>query len=96
MHFKWFVKTEFALLFTQYDKLAAKLHANPLKDFPDFEGGDDLEEATAYITNRFVSLSQRQNHQGLLYQHCRQSAEPRGNGHGVLDTLRITMQLGGC
>ncbi|MCJ1403255.1 guanine nucleotide-binding protein subunit alpha [Xylographa trunciseda] len=55
---RWFKKTAFALLFTKYDKLAVKLKASPLKYyFPDFKGRDDLEEATAYITNRFVSLS---------------------------------------
>ena len=38
----------------KYDKLAAKLKANPLEIYyPDFEGGDNLDEATAYITNRF-------------------------------------------
>ena len=57
---RWFINTTFALLFTKYDRLAAKLKASPLKNYcPDFEGGDDLEEATAYITNKFVSLSQQ-------------------------------------
>ena len=55
----WFANTKFALLFTKYDRLAAKLKASPLKNyFLNFGGGDDLEEATLYITNKFVSLDQ--------------------------------------
>ena len=54
----WFVDTQFALLFTKCDTLAAKLKANPMrKYFLDFDGGDDIEKAKAYITDRFVSLS---------------------------------------
>ena len=55
----WFANTKFALLFTKYDRLAAKLKASPMKNyFLNFGGGDDLEEATLYITNKFVSLDQ--------------------------------------
>ena len=59
---KRFTNTSFALFFIKYDKLAAKLKASPLKNyFPIFKGGDDLEEAAAYITKKFVSLSQHSN-----------------------------------
>ena len=55
---QWFVNTKFALLFTKYDTLAAKLKASPMgKYFVGFDGGDDIEKAKAYITDRFVSLS---------------------------------------
>ena len=56
----WFIDTQFALLFTKCDTLAAKLKASPMrKYFLDFDGGDDIEDAKAYITDRFVSLSLR-------------------------------------
>lgn len=48
---RWLVNIRFALLFTKYDKLAAKLKASPLEDYlPGFEGDNNLEEATAYIS----------------------------------------------
>ena len=56
---RWFVKSKVALIFTKYDKLAAKLESSPLKNyFTDYERNNNLEEATAYITDRFVSLNQ--------------------------------------
>ena len=54
---RWFPKTSFVLIFTKLDKLAAKLKVSPIKNyFPDFEGGDELEAAVAYIIDRFTSL----------------------------------------
>ena len=63
-----FPKRTFALVFTKYDRLAAKLKTNPLKNYcPDFEGGDDLEQATAYLTERFVSLNNRDDKTIAVY-----------------------------
>ena len=59
---KWFVCTTFALFFTKYDKLAEKLKTSPMKKyFPDFKGGNDLQEARTYITDRFASSSKHKS-----------------------------------
>lgn len=63
-----FFSTETALIFTKCDKLAAKLKTTPMKKFfPDFEGGDDLQNARAYITDRFISLNQHSDKNISIY-----------------------------
>ncbi|MCJ1283127.1 guanine nucleotide-binding protein subunit alpha [Xylographa opegraphella] len=87
---RWFVKTAIALFFTKYDKLAAKLKASPMKNyFPQFVGGDDLEEATAYITRRFVSLNE--NHAKPIAVHYTSIVDnPRKPGKMAIDFLQRT------
>ncbi|MCJ1293668.1 guanine nucleotide-binding protein subunit alpha [Xylographa carneopallida] len=86
--FRWASSPTFALLFTKYDKLAGKLKTSPMKNyFPDFQGDDDLEHATAYITNRFLSLSRTHNrhieiHYTSIVDH------PRRLGYTVMDFLQ--------
>lgn len=85
---RWFVKTKFALVFTKYDKLAAKLAYSPLRrTFPDFEGGDDLNEATAYITNRFVSLSEH-NDKTIVVYYTSIVDDQRSPGKTAMDFLQ--------
>ncbi|MCJ1377204.1 guanine nucleotide-binding protein subunit alpha [Xylographa soralifera] len=85
---RWFVHTEFALLFTKYDKLATKLKASPLKNYcPDFEGGHDLAEATAYITDRFVSLS-RHDDKVIEVYYTSIADDERSLGETAIDFLK--------
>ena len=54
-----FSKTSFALIFTKYDKLKAKLRSSPMKRyFPDYDGGDDPRNAANYIARIITRLSQ--------------------------------------
>jgi guanine nucleotide-binding protein subunit alpha len=85
---RWFINTPIALLFTKYDKLSAKLKANPLKNYcPDFEGGYDLEKATTYITNRFVSLS-RHDDKTIEFFYTSIVHDQRSLGKTAMDFLQ--------
>ncbi|KAL8646043.1 MAG: hypothetical protein Q9226_007038 [Calogaya cf. arnoldii] len=65
---KWFVNTTIALIFTKYDKLRTKLDAGPMKAyFADFEADNNVEEAAAYITHKFLSLNATQKHIEVYY-----------------------------
>ena len=88
---RWFVNTTIALLFTKCDKLATKLKSSPLENyFPDFYGGDDLEAATTYMTNRFVSLKQYRS-QSIEVHYINIVDDPRGPGKTAMDFLeRVT------
>ncbi|MCJ1434227.1 guanine nucleotide-binding protein subunit alpha [Xylographa pallens] len=88
---RWFVNTTFALIFTKYDKLVANVKASPLRNyFLDFEGGDDLEKATAYMTNRFLSLNQQDDRTiEVLYTSI--DVDPRNPGKMAMDFLKRVM-----
>ncbi|KAL8636066.1 MAG: hypothetical protein Q9226_009294 [Calogaya cf. arnoldii] len=65
---RWFVNTTIALIFTKYDKLRTKLAAGPLKAyFAEFEADNNVEEAAAYITHKFLSLNETQKHIEVYY-----------------------------
>ncbi|KAG0253388.1 guanine nucleotide-binding protein subunit alpha [Actinomortierella ambigua] len=55
---RWFVKTSIILFLNKIDRFREKLPISPMKKyFPDYEGGDDYDQACQYILNRFVSLN---------------------------------------
>ncbi|KAF9098303.1 guanine nucleotide-binding protein subunit alpha [Mortierella sp. AD031] len=65
---RWFTKTSIILFLNKIDRFKEKLPISPLyKYFPDFEGGDDYEEASQYILDRFVNLSVSETKQ--IYAH---------------------------
>ncbi|KAF9906695.1 guanine nucleotide-binding protein subunit alpha [Linnemannia zychae] len=65
---RWFVKTSIILFLNKIDRFKEKLPVSPLnKYFPDFEGGDDYDEASQYILDRFVNLSLSETKQ--IYAH---------------------------
>ncbi|KAF9551968.1 guanine nucleotide-binding protein subunit alpha [Mortierella hygrophila] len=65
---RWFVKTSIILFLNKIDRFKEKLPLSPLnKYFPDFDGGDDYEEASQYILDRFVNLSLSETKQ--IYAH---------------------------
>ncbi|KAG0058839.1 guanine nucleotide-binding protein subunit alpha [Linnemannia elongata] len=65
---RWFVKTSIILFLNKIDRFKEKLPFSPLnKYFPDFDGGDDYEEASQYILDRFVNLSLSETKQ--IYAH---------------------------
>ncbi|KAF9925503.1 guanine nucleotide-binding protein subunit alpha [Linnemannia zychae] len=65
---RWFVKTSIILFLNKIDRFKEKLPVSPLnKYFPDFEGGDDYEEASQYILDRFVNLNLSETKQ--IYAH---------------------------
>ncbi|KAG0272334.1 guanine nucleotide-binding protein subunit alpha, partial [Linnemannia gamsii] len=65
---RWFVKTSIILFLNKIDRFREKLTISPLKKyFPDFNGGNDYEEASQYILQRFVNLNLSDKKQ--IYAH---------------------------
>ncbi|KAF8952182.1 guanine nucleotide-binding protein subunit alpha [Entomortierella lignicola] len=65
---RWFVKTSIILFLNKIDRFKEKLPISPMrKYFPDYEGGDDYDQASQYILNRFVSLNLSDTKQ--IYTH---------------------------
>ncbi|KAF9913882.1 guanine nucleotide-binding protein subunit alpha [Lobosporangium transversale] len=65
---RWFVKTSIILFLNKVDRFKEKLPFSPMrKYFPDYEGGDDFDQASQYILNRFVSLNLSDTKQ--IYTH---------------------------
>ncbi|KAL8847613.1 MAG: hypothetical protein Q9221_007343 [Calogaya cf. arnoldii] len=84
---KWFVRTTIALIFTKYDKLRTKLAAGPLKAyFADLEADNNVEEAGAYITHKFLSLNETQKHVEVHYTSI--VDEPWRLGETAMDILQ--------
>jgi len=56
------------IFFNKYDIFKEKIKFSPLiKTFDDFEGGDDLQLATEYITKKFKNL--RNENEKAMYTH---------------------------
>ncbi|KAF9404150.1 guanine nucleotide-binding protein subunit alpha [Podila epigama] len=65
---RWFVKTSIILFLNKIDRFKEKLPISPMnKYFEDYEGGDDYDQASQYILNRFVSLNLSDTKQ--IYAH---------------------------
>ncbi|KAG0217065.1 guanine nucleotide-binding protein subunit alpha [Mortierella sp. GBA43] len=65
---RWFVKTSIILFLNKIDRFKEKLPISPMrKYFSDYEGGDDFDQASQYILNRFVSLNLSDTKQ--IYTH---------------------------
>ncbi|KAF9583393.1 guanine nucleotide-binding protein subunit alpha [Lunasporangiospora selenospora] len=65
---RWFVKTSIILFLNKIDRFKEKLPISPMKNFfNDYDGGDDYDQASQYILNRFVNLNQSDTKQ--IYAH---------------------------
>ncbi|KAG0329441.1 guanine nucleotide-binding protein subunit alpha, partial [Podila horticola] len=65
---RWFVKTSIILFLNKIDRFKEKLPISPMrKYFDDYEGGEDFDQASQYILNRFVSLNLSDTKQ--IYTH---------------------------
>ncbi|KAF9580668.1 guanine nucleotide-binding protein subunit alpha [Lunasporangiospora selenospora] len=65
---RWFIKTSIILFLNKIDRFKQKLPISPMhRFFPDYEGGDDYDQASQYILNRFVSLNLSDTKQ--IYAH---------------------------
>jgi len=65
---RWFVKTSIILFLNKIDRFKEKLPISPMRNyFPDYEGGDNYDEASKYILDRFVDLNMTDTKQ--IYTH---------------------------
>ncbi|KAJ3405952.1 guanine nucleotide-binding protein subunit alpha [Chytriomyces hyalinus] len=68
---RWFVKTSVILFLNKVDLFKIKLPKSPMgKYFPDYTGGDNFDEASQYMFNRFVSLNQSDQKQVYTHFTC--------------------------
>ncbi|KAF9995594.1 guanine nucleotide-binding protein subunit alpha [Entomortierella chlamydospora] len=65
---RWFVRTSIILFLNKIDRFKEKLPISPMRNyFSDYDGGDDYDQASQYILNRFVSLNMSDTKQ--IYTH---------------------------
>ncbi|KAF9365746.1 guanine nucleotide-binding protein subunit alpha [Mortierella sp. NVP85] len=65
---RWFVRTSIILFLNKIDRFKEKLPISPMRNyFPDYEGGDNYDEASEYILKRFVDLNMTDTKQ--IYTH---------------------------
>ncbi|KAI8594954.1 guanine nucleotide binding protein, alpha subunit [Dissophora ornata] len=65
---RWFVKTSIILFLNKIDRFREKLPISPLRNsFPDYDGGDDFDQASQYVMNQFVGLNLSESKQ--IYTH---------------------------
>jgi len=64
---KWFTKSAMILFLNKRDLFELKIKTKDLKVcFPDYDGGNNFEKATKYITNKFTGLKKTNR---LIYTH---------------------------
>lgn len=73
---RWFEKTSTILFLNKIDLFKQKLLTSPLNAyFPDYQGGDDYEQASHYLMQRFISLNSSPEKQVYTHLTCATDTE---------------------
>jgi guanine nucleotide-binding protein G(i) subunit alpha len=73
---RWFERTSTILFLNKTDLFKQKLLTSPLVNyFPDYKGGEDFDQASSYIMQRFISLNSSPEKQVYTHLTCATDTE---------------------
>jgi guanine nucleotide-binding protein subunit alpha len=73
---RWFERTSTILFLNKTDLFKQKLLTSPLVTyFPDYKGGEDFDQASSYIMQRFISLNSSAEKQVYTHLTCATDTE---------------------
>ncbi|KAJ6246143.1 g protein alpha i subunit [Anaeramoeba flamelloides] len=72
---RWFMKNSLIVFFNKFDLFEEKIKVSPLnKLFPEYKGGNDVDEGKNFIKNQFLSLNRNEEKQ--IYSYFTSAIDP--------------------
>ncbi|KAF9432526.1 guanine nucleotide-binding protein subunit alpha [Entomortierella beljakovae] len=94
---RWFIKTSIILFLNKIDRFREKLPLSPLNNyFPEYEGGDDYDQASQFILSRFVSLNMSETKQIYTHFTCATDTSQIRFVMAAVNDIIIQANLRGC